>query len=244
MRSRVALLTTLATLFLASGQVIGGQQPSGTVSGEKPDGAKCLRPVVVQGEVQVPARFELRRGARLLEVIAMSGGLTERAWRTVVITHAAPSSGCDEPATADEKGWAERTEVYDLDDVRGGKANPVLRPGDVVTVWSKPLIYVTGGVSKPQAITLEGPTTITQAIAAAGGVLPNGLADRVRVWRRSVGIEPTRIVVDLKAIKKKRAEDLVLQPYDIVDVPCKSCPRGGDYFGPRTKTELPLRVIQ
>jgi SLBB domain len=78
--------------------------------------------------------------------------------------------------------------------------------------------HVSGNVMSPQAIILKEPTTVTQAINLAGGVAPQGITSRVRIMR---GCDPSMqvIVVDLTAIKKGRAKDIIIQPYDIVFVP-------------------------
>jgi protein involved in polysaccharide export with SLBB domain len=232
MRNRAASLTVLAALSLITSQVARAQQqPSAGVSSGKTDDEKCQKFIVVNGAVRAPGHLKVWDDMNLAQVLAMVGGVTERAGRIVQITHSALGSGCDESARAASDKPVERTEVYDLQDVRHGKANPLLLPGDVVTVSGAAMIYVTGRVLTPRAIIPKAPTTITQAIAAVGGVQPDALIERVKIYRRLYGNSSNAeiIVVDLRAIKKKRAEDIVLQPYDIVEVPCKSC--RGDNFG-------------
>lgn len=52
-----------------------------------------------------------------------------------------------------------------------------------------------------------------------------------------------RIVVDLKAIKNRRMEDPILQPYDIVEVPSRKF--YGDCFDCSQRLKkLPLRLIK
>ena len=94
-------------------------------------------------------------------------------------------------------------------------------------------VYVIGQVVRPQGIPFKQPITVTQAIAMAGGVLPDSGRDRVRIYRNKTE-DKTRMVilVDLKAITKRRAEDVFLQPYDIVEVLSKEASK-------RRKKECP-----
>jgi protein involved in polysaccharide export with SLBB domain len=81
----------------------------------------------------------------------------------------------------------------------------------------------------------------------SGGVLPYTKKDRVRIIRQSNGnAAQQEMIVDLNAIEKKQAEDIVLQPNDIIDVPVS----GGKRFlgslvgavGPAV-TQMPVRAI-
>ena len=112
-------------------------------------------------------------------------------------------------------------EFYKLSELQSDNetVNPYLKPGDIVIVNEVPPVYVTGRVVAPQAITLRGQMTLTQAIAMAGGVTADAMKSKVVIYRqRNELIGQLAIPVDLVAVKKHRAEDPILQPYDIVDV--------------------------
>jgi protein involved in polysaccharide export with SLBB domain len=114
---------------------------------------------------------------------------------------------------------AGNVEVYNLSDLLGDdrKADPEVQPGDNVIVSEVGVAYVYGSVVQPRAIFLRERTSVTQAIKIVGGVVPSGITNRVRIMR---GCDPVQtIVVDLKAIERGRAVDVVIQPYDIVFVP-------------------------
>ena len=73
-------------------------------------------------------------------------------------------------------------------------------------------------MAKPQEI-LKGPLTLTQAIELAGGVTSDPETTRVVIHRLEDGVlKKTRVTVNLAAIKKHRVPDLILKPYDIMDV--------------------------
>jgi polysaccharide export outer membrane protein len=209
------------------------------------------QPVAVIGAVNAPGRFQLQRRVRLLELLAFANGPAERAGRNVQIIHSlTPTITCDLPATdgADEIATAGFIS-YNLNDTLRGeeKANPFVRPGDIITIPDADQVYVVGNVMKPSAIPLKEPITVSRAIAMAGGKMPDTKSDRVRVIRQLPGsTTKTEIYVDLNAIDKRKAEDIVLQPNDIVDVPTASGKRLlKSFIGAIVPSvaQLPVRVV-
>ncbi|HWS87570.1 MAG TPA: polysaccharide biosynthesis/export family protein [Pyrinomonadaceae bacterium] len=183
-------------------------------------------PVAVLGAVASPGRFQLQRRVRLLELLSFAGGPTERAGRNVQVVHSAPPLACEgtsegEAAAAEEASAFNSFRLGEI--LRGDSAaNPYVRPGDIVTVTEAEQAYVVGNVLKPSMIPLKERVTVSQAIAMAGGTLPDTQSERVRVVRQTPDGAKTEIVVDLKAIAKHRAEDVTLQANDIVEVPTAS----------------------
>jgi len=206
------------------------------------------QPVAVVGAVSKPGRFQLQRQVRLLELLTFAGGPTERAGRTVQIVHAANSQRC----AAGDSGASERESAltaYGLSDVLAGRdqSNPFAQPGDVISVLEADQIFVVGNVIRPSSIPLKEPLTVSRAIAMSGGVLPYTKMDQVRIIRQPPGDLPKQeLIVDLKAIVKKNATDVVLQPNDIVDVPVSGSKKFmGNLVGSviPAVTQMPVRVI-
>jgi polysaccharide biosynthesis/export protein len=181
------------------------------------------QPVAVLGAVNTPGRFQLQRQVRLLELLSFAGGPAERAGGRVQIVHASGASICR--ASADDAPDSEALRSFDSYNLnymlRGDdESNPYVRPGDIVTVPESETAYVVGNVLKPSTIPLKEPITVTQAIAMAGGVMPDTKSDKVRIVRQMPGNTAKKeIFIDLKGIDKRRDEDVVLQANDIVDVP-------------------------
>ena len=206
------------------------------------------QPVAVVGAVDKPGRFQLQRQVRLLELLTFSGGPTERAGRTIQIAHAENSLSCAENGASEEAN-ATGLNAYELSDVLAGRneANPFVRPGDVVSVLEADQVFVVGNVYRPSSIPIKEPLTVSRAVAMSGGVLPYTRKDQVRIIRQPPGNAPQQeMIVDLNAIEKKHAQDISLQPNDIVDVPVS----GGKRFlgsligsiGPAV-TQMPVRAI-
>ena len=97
--------------------------------------------------------------------------------------------------------------------------DPFIRPGDVVVVTEGEPVYVTGAVVAPQPIFMKDQLALGRAIAMAGG--PQRLANtgEVHIYRKKDGlIGQEDLTYNYDAIKKGRDKDVLLQPYDIIDV--------------------------
>jgi polysaccharide biosynthesis/export protein len=185
-------------------------------------------PAVVFGAVRAPQRVEMRRSARLLELLAGSGGVTEQAGETIQIFHTEPilCSGPNVP-TKSESSNSETSEnfklpfeIYKIAELKAGKpeANPEIRPGDIIIVQEAAPIYITGAVIAPQPIPMRNQLSLTRALAMVGG-LRKDAKNTVRIYRQKPGSEnPEVLIADLSAIKKNKESDIVLKPYDVVDV--------------------------
>ena len=181
--------------------------------------------VAVIGAVKSPGRFELRRPIRLLELLALyANGPDEKSDGRIEVVHT-QRAACSSPAEAKGAEAAMVSASYKWDDVRLGRedANPLVRPGDVISLSEAPQVFVVGNVREPKSIPLKERITLTTAIAMAGGTLEATKSDQIRIERqRAGGISKDLIVVNLNAIKNRRAEDMVLQAGDIVDVPAST----------------------
>ncbi len=82
-------------------------------------------------------------------------------------------------------------------------------------------VFVDGQVSKPGMIEMSQYMTVMQAIASAGGLRDTALKDDIVLIRRNYLNKPFVITVDVDAIQDGTdvAQDIALQPYDIVFVP-------------------------
>ena len=185
-------------------------------------------PAVVFGAVRNPSAYDMRRRVTLLELLARSGSVTEQASGDIQVFHTTPlmcpepedlvEMAKEKPSTGDALALPYNT--YRMLEVRQGKkeANPVVRPGDIVIVQEAHPIYVTGAVVSPNSLYLRENLSLTRAIAQVGGKR-KGAKDKVRIYRSKEGVlEPEIIEVNLDDIKKNKAPDIALKPYDIIDV--------------------------
>jgi polysaccharide biosynthesis/export protein len=133
------------------------------------------RQVSVLGLVARPGRYVLDgTTARLSDVIALAGGLQEKAADSVTV----------------QRNRDGKTETLDVDFTaimqEGDISKDIeLRSGDSVFVPRAPVFYIYGEVERGGAYRLEPDMTVTQAIALAGGVTPRGSERRLQVRRRA-----------------------------------------------------------
>jgi polysaccharide biosynthesis/export protein len=183
------------------------------------------QPAVIFGAVRQSARLEMKRKVRLNEVIAASGGFTERASGTIQVLHTEPVM-CPEPGEEAEAAPIDGTriplQIVKIADLRAGKieANPVIRPGDYILVTEAEPVYITGAVLSPQGVFLREQLTLSRALAMVGGARKEAKLNDVKVYRQKPGsIEQDLIHVDFAAIRKSQKPDFLLMPYDVVEVP-------------------------
>jgi polysaccharide export outer membrane protein len=205
-------------------------------------------PIHVIGEVAKANDFTASRTIRLLEVLSATGGPTPKSGGMVQLIRTRPPMCADAAAleawNKEEKGFGVTTRIYSLAAVAQGsdEANPVVLPGDIVNVPKAAPIYVTGEVLKANEYDLPaGGLPLTQAIAMAGGKTREAKTKDVKIYRRRAGTtQPEVLVADLNAIKEGKQKDIMLEPYDIVEVG-----KQGETFGSfMTKliTGLPNRI--
>lgn len=223
------------------------------------------RPVsILQGAVKTPQRFQIKRSVFLNELLIVAGGLSDRASGNIQIFRSrslncssakgvAAASGEGEPRekfiTVSGGNGSETLNIRIIDLLSGSKqANPEVLSGDVITVLVSPPIYIIGGVTSPKQISSRSQTTLSRAIASAGGLAREGL-EKVVIFRREGG--ETRVInADLKKIKAGQEQDIMLQAYDIVDVGQKGREKRSTAPIVETNSDsatgpiLPLRIIE
>ena len=182
------------------------------------------QPATVFGAVRQPTRVEMKRKVRLNELMAVSGGFTERASGTIQILHTEPLM-CPEPGEEAEAQPIDGTriplQIVKISDLRSGKhdANPVIRPGDYVLVTEAEPVYITGAVMSPGGVYLREQLMLSRALAMVGGARKEAKLSDVRVYRQVPGSANQEVIhVDVSAIKKNEKPDFLLQPYDVIEV--------------------------
>lgn len=177
------------------------------------------QPMAVMGAVNNPGRFFTNRRLTLLELLSYAGGPNvEFAGNTIQVVRVGGISGCvdKDVVKTDEDGIVFFT--YKLPDVQKGKTNPVLKPGDIVSVLDADTVYVYGNVNKEGPVKLKEPITLLQAIVFAEGLKPAS-KNKVRVLRqKGDSLDRDELVFDLKDIRERKVQDPYLQPNDIIAV--------------------------
>ncbi len=120
--------------------------------------AYATQNVSVMGQVQKPGIYEIDTARKVVEVLALAGGLTDLADRHITIQRFGPAK--------------QKIEYYYSNAALAALSDdPMVYPGDTVIVSKAAVVYVLGDVSKPGGYpmsTNNSSMTVLQAIALAG----------------------------------------------------------------------------
>jgi polysaccharide export outer membrane protein len=184
---------------------------------------KSRAPATIYGAVTQPSQMVMLRTVRLNEIISKSGGFTERASGTIQILHTEPvmcpaPGEIPEPVAEDGKVLPRVIKIADLLANTPG-ANPIIRPGDYVSVTAAEPVYITGSVSNPTGIYMRDKLTLSLALAMVGGLKKEAKSSDVVISRIKDGTDERETLhVDYAAIKKNQKPDVLLKAYDVIEV--------------------------
>jgi len=182
---------------------------------------KSRQPASVSGAVRTAGKVPTERKIRLNELIAASGGITDKAAGTIQILHTEPLL-CPGPGEEAEAlpvaGTAIPLQIVKISDLQAGSVNPIIRSGDLVLVTEAVPVYITGSVISPGSVMLTDKLTLSKALAMVGGTRKEAKLSEIKIYRQK-GNEPQDVLkVDFDAIKKSQQPDIFLQPYDVIEV--------------------------
>ena len=112
--------------------------------------------------------------------------------------------------------------LYQLMEAGNLKDNILLQAGDVVTVPHAGIVYVLGAVGRPGGFVLANDREQMNALkilALAGGFTRTAKTDHAVVIRKDAQGHQHEVQLDLKKILNRKAEDVQLEPSDILYVP-------------------------
>jgi len=139
--------------------------------------------VTLVGQFKSPGTYDYVAKQRLLDVLALGGGLTDKASRTVQVRRrgATPAAG-ERPA--------EGVFYVDLEKLIGEGAtelNIEINGGDVIYVAEAGEYFVDGAVRRPGSYAIKQKMTLQEAVVAAGGFAPYAQKDEIVVIRNRNG---------------------------------------------------------
>lgn len=179
-------------------------------------------PVAVGGAVNAPGRFQLRRSIRLRELMTYVNGISPNAGRTIQILRNPDYISCDFVSDINGSETEEGMIVVSVAKLMDGdtNANPLIFAGDIVQVTDAKQAYIVGNVRASTAINLSEPVTLSRAVAMAGGTAPGAQIKKIEILRENPDtFEKSEMIVNLQAIHDREAQDVMIQPNDIINVP-------------------------
>ena len=182
---------------------------------------KSRQPAQVSGAVRTPGKVPTERKLRLNELIAASGGITEKAAGTIQILHTesllCPGPG-EEVEALPVAGTAIPLQIVKLSDLQAGSVNPIIRSGDLVLVTEDVPVYITGSVVSPGSVMLTDQLTLSKALGMVGGTRKEAKLSEIKIYRQKGNAPQQVLKVDFEAVKKSQNPDIFLQPYDVIEV--------------------------
>ncbi len=193
------------------------------------------QPVSVLGAVERPGVYQLQGRRRLLEVLAMSGGLGKDVGDTITISRrpggsgarpaagssfTGPGSAMGEPAPAASGQEIEVSVRNMLLRPDSDDANPLIQPHDVIQVSKAGIVYVMGAVEKAGGYTIKDQEKITvlRAVSLASGLGRHASPQKARIIREVDG-KKQWIHVRIKDVIAGRSPDPELAANDILYIP-------------------------
>ncbi len=178
--------------------------------------------VSVIGSVQKSGVFELSGPKTVIDILAMAGGVTDKAGTQVhIYRHGANSR---ESHVIDLLSLASNATL-----INANNANLITMPvqaGDVINVPAAGTFFVEGAVRNPGPFPLGRRYSLTQALATAGGVDREVYSSDITIFRRQDSLEMQNLSVNLDAIMAGSAVDPQIQADDVIVVPMS----GAKYF--------------
>jgi polysaccharide export outer membrane protein len=161
----------------------------------------------VMGQVQKPGSYEIDTGRKVVDVLAMAGGLLDIADRHITIQRF---------------GTQQKVEYYYSNSALTALSeDPMVYPGDTVIVPKAAVVYVLGDVSKPGGYpisTNNSTMTVLQAIALAGYANHTAAVGKSKLVRETAaGV--VEIDLQVNAMQKGKKPDVALLADDVVYVP-------------------------
>ena len=169
----------------------------------------------IAGEVVKPGVFPLTTNISLVDAIAKAGGLNKGQYRASSV----------ELADLPHSFVSRNGKILPVDFVRllrqgDMRFNIQIQPGDYISIPSglSKEIYIIGEVKAPALFAFREEMPLSRTLALAEGFTPDADKSRIHVVRGSLH-NPTLIVADFNQIITGQAQDVQLEPGDIVFVP-------------------------
>ncbi len=162
----------------------------------------------VTGEVHSPGLYPTLGSRRLLDMIALAGGVLPTAGRTASVLHR------DDPHNPRNIVLVPRNSAL------SAQENPVISPGDTVVIDKASIVYILGDVGKAGGYLVDNNERLSliQALTLAGGWTRTSAQSKV-ILIRQVPEGREEIKLDLRHVVHGEQADIKMSNGDILFVP-------------------------
>ena len=160
--------------------------------------------ITLVGQVKNPGTYDYLAKQRLLEVLVLSGGLSDKAGRIAQIRRKGESNG------------EQNVFMVDLDKlIHEGQdgLNIEINGGDVIFIPEAGVFFVDGAVRRPGSYPIRQRTTLREALQTAGGFQPWADPKEVLLVRYLTTGKKEIIKIDLTGPKK---EEIQIKDRDVI----------------------------
>jgi polysaccharide export outer membrane protein len=164
--------------------------------------------VTIIGEVTSPGKYSLLVPHKLVDVLALAGGLTLLAGNEVqIISNSKPA----EPVLVHYSKGSDPQTIE----------NVLVYPGDTVQVKRAGIVYVLGAVTRPGGYVMQedGTLNVLQAISLAYGTAATASTKTIYLMRRNADGTEVDIALPFNKMLHGQRTDVQLQPTDVLYVP-------------------------
>jgi polysaccharide biosynthesis/export protein len=163
--------------------------------------------ITLVGQFKIPGTYDYPTKQRLIDVIALGGGLSEKAGQIVQIRRSRQVHGQLDVVMVDLEQLISRGDVIHNLEINGG---------DVIFIPEAGVFFVDGAVRRPGAYAIKNRTVLQEALVEAGGLETWAVKDRVQLVRMAENGERKLIELDPS---QAGVQELVLSDRDILIVP-------------------------
>jgi polysaccharide export outer membrane protein len=175
--------------------------------------------ITLVGQFKMPGTYDYPTKQRLLDTIALGGGLSEKAGQMVQIRKSRQVQGQPDVMMVDLDQLIRKGNIQQNIEINGG---------DVIFIPEAGVFFVDGAVKRPGAYTIKHQTDIQEALVEAGGVESWASKDRIKLVRMTPNGE--RKIIDLD-LSQPGVKEMAIKDRDILIVDAsKDAPMKGFHF--------------
>lgn len=155
--------------------------------------------VSVLGEVNKPGVYVIDRGNRLMDLLAMAGGVNASGGENAVVIKKGGNEG----------QGGHPIDLFQLLQKGDMTQNVEVADGDIIYIPRMDVFYIYGEAQRPGSYRLQRDMTVMQALSMGGGLTPRGTQRGIQIKRKDASGAVVTIKADLSE---------VLLPDDVVYV--------------------------
>lgn len=152
--------------------------------------------VSVLGEVNKPGMYAIERGNRLMDLLAMAGGVNASGGESAVLIRKGGNEAQGRPI-----------DLFQLLQKGDMTQNVEVGDGDIIYIPRMDIFYIYGEAQRPGSYRLQRNMTVMQALSMGGGLTPRGTQRGIQIKRKDANGAIVTVNADLS--EKLLPDDVV-----------------------------------